>query len=78
MYHQLIAVIENKDHELQDSSSLIDTKNKPSTRIILIVQRARVQRMIECVVQILIVEMILRIVFARRSVDIRLRHEPTA
>ena len=39
MYQQFIAVIENKDHELQHPSGLIDAKNKPSTRIILIVQR---------------------------------------
>ena len=59
MYQQFVAVIENKDHELQYSSGLIDAKNKPSTRIILIVQRARVQRMIESVIQIPIIEMVL-------------------
>ena len=33
MYQQFVAVVENKDHELQHSSGLIDAKNKPSTRI---------------------------------------------
>ena len=78
MYQQFIAVVENKDHELQHSSGLIDPKNKPSTRIILIVQRARVQHMTVSVSQILIAEMALRIVLAGRPMDIRLRHEPTA
>ena len=78
MYQQFIAVVENKDHELQYSSRLIDAKNKPSTRIILIVQRARTQRMIESVIQILIIEMVLRIVLTGRPMDIRLRHEPIA
>ena len=78
MYQQFVAVIENKDHELQYSSGLIDAKNKPSTRIILIVQRARVQRMIESVIQILIIEMVLRIVLTGRPMDIRQRHEPIA
>ena len=78
MYQQFVAVIENKDHELQYSSGLIDAKNKPSTRIILIVQRARVQRMIESVIQILIIEMVLRIVLTGRPMDIRRRHEPIA
>ena len=36
MYQQFIAVVENKDHELQHSSRLIDAKNKPPTRIILL------------------------------------------
>ncbi len=78
MYQQFIAVVENKDHELQYSSGLIDAKNKPPTRIILIVQRARTQRMIESVIQILIIEMVLRIVLTDRPMDIRLRHEPIA
>ena len=78
MYQQFIAVVKNKNHELQHSSGLIDAKNKPSTRIILIVQRARVQRMIESVIQILIIEMVLRIVLTGRPMDIRLRHEPIA
>ena len=78
MYQQFIAVVKNKDHELQHSSGLIDAKNKPSTRIILIVQRARTQRMIESVIQILIIEMVLRIVLAGRKMDIRQRHEPIA
>jgi len=78
MYQQFVAVIENKDHELQYSSGLIDAKNKPSTRIILIVQRARIQRMIESVIQILIIEMVLHIVLTGRPIDIRLRHEPIA
>ena len=78
MYQQFVAVIENKDHELQYSSGLIDAKNKPSTRIILIVQRARTQRMIESVIQILIIEMVLRIVLTGRPMDIRLQHEPIA
>lgn len=78
MYQQFIAVVENKDHELQHSSGLIDSKNKSSTRIILIVQRARVQHMTVSVSQILIAEMVLRIVLTGRPMDIRLRHEPTA
>ena len=78
MYQQFIAVVENKDHELQYSSGLIDAKNKPPTRIILIVQRARVQHMTVSVSQILIAEMVLRIVLTGRPMDIRLRHEPTA
>ena len=56
MYQQFIAVVKNKDHELQHSSGLIDAKNKPSTRIILIVQRAPVQHMTLSVPQILIAE----------------------
>ena len=78
MYQQFIAVVENKDHEFQHSSGLIDSKNKPSTRIILIVQRARVQDMTVSVPQILIAEVILRIVLAGRPMDIRQRHEPIA
>ena len=78
MYQQFIAVVKNKDHELQHSSGLIDSKNKPTTRIILIVQRARTQRMIESVIQILIIKTVLRIVLAGRPMDIRLRHEPIA
>ena len=78
MYQQFIAVVENKDHEFQYSSGLIDSKNKSSTRIILIVQRARVQHMTVSVPQILIIEMVLRIVLAGRPMDIRLRHEPIA
>lgn len=78
MYQQFIAVIENKDHEFQHSSGLVDAKNKPSTRIILIAQRARVQDMTVSVPQILIAEMVLRIVLAGRPMDIRQRHEPTA
>ena len=78
MYQQFVAVVENKDHELQHSSGLIDSKNKPTTRIILIVQRARTQRMIESVIQILIIKTVLRIVLAGRPMDIRLRHEPIA
>ena len=78
MYQQFITVVKNKDHELQHSSGLIDAKNKPSTRIILIVQRARTQRMIESVIQILIIEMVLRIVLTGRPMDIRQRHEPIA
>ena len=78
MYQQFIAVVENKDHELQHSSGLIDAKNEPSTRIIPIVQRTRTQRMIESVIQILIIEMVLRIVLTGRPMDIRLRHEPIA
>jgi len=78
MYQQFVAVVENKDHELQHSSGLIDAKNKPSTRIILIVQRARVQHMSVSVPQILIAEMVLRIVLAGRPMDIRQRHEPIA
>ena len=78
MYQQFVAVVENKDHELQHPSGLIDAKNKPSTRIILIVQRARTQRMIESVIQILIIKTVLRIVLAGRPMDIRLRHEPIA
>ena len=78
MYQQFVAVVENKDHELQHSSGLIDAKNKPSTRIILIVQRARVQHMSVSVPQILIAEMVLRIVLSGRPMDIRQRHEPIA
>ena len=78
MYQQFVAVVENKDHERQHSSGLIDAKNKPSTRIILIVQRARVQHMSVSVPQILIAEMVLRIVLAGRPMDIRQRHEPIA
>ena len=78
MYQQFIAVVENKDHELQYSSGLIDAKNKPPTRIILIVQRARTQRMIESVIQNLIIEMVLHIVLTGRPMDIRLQHEPIA
>ena len=78
MYQQFIAVVKNKDHELQHSSGLIDSKNKPTTRIILIVQRPRTQRMIESVIQILIIKTVLRIVLAGRPMDIRLRHEPIA
>jgi len=78
MYQQFIAVVENKDHELQHSSGLIDPKNKPSTRIILIVQRARVQHMTVSVSQILIAEMVLHIVLTGRPMDIRQRHEPIA
>ena len=78
MYQQFIAVVKNKDHELQHSSGLIDSKNKPTTRIILIVQRARVLLMTVTVPQILIAEMVLRIVLAGRTMDIRQRHEPIA
>ena len=78
MSQQFIAVVENKDHELQHSSGLIDPKNKPSTRIILIVQRARVQHMTVSVSQILIAEMVLHIVLTGRPMDIRQRHEPIA
>ena len=78
MYQQFIAVVENKDHELQHSSGLIDPKNKPSTRIILIVQRARVQHMTVSVSQIRIAEMVLRIVLTGRPMDIRQRHESIA
>ena len=78
MYQQFIAVVKNKDHELQHSSGLIDPKNKPSTRIILIVQRARVQHMTVSVPQILVVEMVLRVMLACRPMDIRLRHKPIA
>ena len=78
MYQQFIAVVKNKDYELQHSSGLIDAKNKPSTRIILIVQRARVQHMSVSVPQILIAEMVLHIVLAGRPMDIRQRHEPIA
>ena len=78
MYQQLIAVVKNKNHELQHSSGLIDAKNKPSTRIILIVQRARVQHMTVSVPQILVSEMVLHIVLAGRPMDIRQRHEPIA
>ena len=78
MYQQFIAVVKNKNHELQHSSGLIDAKNKPSTRIILIVQRARVQDMSVSVPQILVAEMVLRIVLAGRPMDIRQRHEPIA
>ena len=78
MYQQFIAVVKNKDHELQHSSGFIDAKNKPSTRIIPIIQRARTQRMLESVIQILIIEMVLRIVLTGRPMDIRLRHEPIA
>ena len=78
MYQQFIAVVENKDHELQHSSGLIDPKNKPSTRIILIVQRARVQHMTVSVSQILIAEMVLHIVLTGRPMDIRQRHESIA
>ena len=78
MYQQFIAVVKNKDHELQHSSGLIDSKNKPTTRIILIVQRARVQHMTVSVPQILIADMVLRIVLAGRPMDIRLQHEPIA
>ena len=78
MYQQFIAVVENKNHERQHSSGLIDAKNKPPTRIIFIVQRARTQRMTVSVPQILIAEMALRIVLAGRPMDIRLRHEPIA
>ena len=78
MYQQFVAVVENKDHDLQHSSGLIDAKNKPSTRIILIVQRTRVQHMSVSVPQILIAEMVLRIVLAGRPMDIRQRHEPIA
>ena len=78
MYQQFIAVVENKDHELQHSSGLIDAKNKPSTRIIPIIQRARTQRMIESAIQILIIEMVLLIVLTGRPMDIRMRHEPIA
>ena len=78
MYQQFIAIVENKDHEFQHSSGLIDSKNKPSTRIILIVQRTRVQHMTVSVPQILIAEMVRRIVLAGRPMDIRQRHEPIA
>ena len=78
MYQQFIAVVKNKDHELQHSSGLIDPKNKPSTRIILIVQRARVQHMTVSVPQILVSEMVLHIVLTGRPMDIRQRHEPIA
>ena len=78
MYQQLIAVVKNKDHELQHSSGLTDAKNKPSTRIVLIVQRARVQHMTVSVPQILVSEMVLHIVLTGRPMDIRQRHEPIA
>ena len=78
MYQQFVAVVENKNHELQYSSGLIDAKNKPPTRIIFIVQRARVLHMTVSVSQILIAEMVLRIVLTGRPMDIRLRHEPIA
>ena len=78
MYQQFVAVVENKDHELQYSSRLIDAKNKPSTRIILIVQRARVQHMTVSVPQILVAEMVLHIVLTGRPMDIRQRHAPIA
>ena len=78
LYQQFIAVVENKDHELQHSSGLIDAKNKPSTRIVLIVQRARVQHMTVSVPQILVSEMVLHIVLTGRPMDIRQRHEPIA
>ena len=78
MYQQFIAVVKNKDHELQHSSGLIDAKNNPSTRIILIVQRARVQHMTVSVPQILVSEMVLHIVLTGRPMDIRQRHEPIA
>ena len=78
MYQQFIAVVKNKDYELQHSSGLIDAKNKPSTRIILIVQRAPVQHMTLSVPQILVAEMVLHIVLAGRPMDIRQRHEPIA
>ena len=78
MYQQFVAVVKNKDHEFQHSSGLVDAKNKPSTRIILIVQRARVQHMTVSVPQILIAEMVPRIVLAGRPMDIRQRHEPIA
>jgi len=78
MYQQFVAVVKNKDHELQHSSGLINAKNKPSTRIMLIVQRARVQHMSVSVPQILIAETVLRIVLAGRPMDIRQRHEPIA
>ena len=78
MYQQFIAVVKNKDHQLQHSSGLIDSKNKPTTRIILIVQRARTQRMIESVIQILIIKTVLRIVLAGRPMDIGLQYEPIA
>ena len=78
MYQQFIAVVKNKDHELQHSSGLISPKNKPSPRIILIVKRARVQHMTVSVPQVLIAEVVLRIVLTGRPMDIRLRHEPIA
>ena len=78
MYQQFIAVVKHKDHELQHSSGLIDSKNKPTTRIILIVQRARVQHMTVSVPQILVSEMVLHIVLTGRPMDIRQRHEPIA
>lgn len=78
MYQQFIAVVKNKNLELQHSSGLIDAKNKPSTRIILIVQRARVQHMTVSVPQILVSEMVLHIVLTGRPMDIRQRHEPIA
>lgn len=78
MNQQFIAVVENKDHELQHSSGLIDAKNKPSTRIILIVQRARAQRMTVSVPQILTTEMALHIVPMIRPMDTRQRHKPIA
>ncbi|WP_315584945.1 hypothetical protein [Actinomyces viscosus] len=40
MYHQLVAIIENKDDELQHPSSLVDAKDKPPPWIVFIVQRA--------------------------------------
>lgn len=67
MYQQFIAVVENKDHELQHSSGLIDAKNKLPTRIILIVQRTRAQRMIESVIQILIIETVLHIMLTGQT-----------
>ena len=78
MYQQFIAVVENKDHEFQYSSGLIDSKNKPPTQIIPIIQRARIQHMTVSVAQILVVKIVLRIVLAGRPMDIRLRHEPIA
>ena len=76
MYQQFIAVVENKDQEFQHSSGLIAAKNKPSTRIILIVQRARTQRMTVSVPQILTTKMTLHIAPMSRPMDIRLRDEP--
>ena len=78
MYQQFIAIVENKDHEFQYSSGLIDSKNKPPTQIIPIIQRARIQHMTVSVPQILIAEMVRRIVLAGRPMDIRQRHEPIA
>ena len=67
LYQQFIAVVENKDHELQHSSRLIDAKNKPPTRIILIVQRTRAQRIIESIIQILIIETVLHIMLTGQT-----------